>query len=219
MRSYCRRTTLTLLLTQKVIPITFSSRIRELMNKRMRLAVVVKLLGCSIGYRTLYDKLVNLWKPQESFKLIDLVGDCYIVKFKSEYDYLAAQLDGPWVIFCHYLTVHPWQPSFSPMNLEINKVYKVYGWIRLPNLPVKYYHKSLLRAIAQVLGEVVRIDYNTEAGGRGQFARLAVIIDLTKPLTSKLKVDGEELIVEYEGLPTICYHCGRYSARGMPTSY
>lgn len=44
----------------------------------------------------------------------------------------------------------------------------------------------------------------------GKFARLAVIVDLTKPLTSKNMVDGEMIYVEYEGLPTICYHRGRY---------
>lgn len=36
------------------------------------------------------------------------------------------------------------------------------------------------------------------------------IIDLSKPLVSRIKVDGDALPVEYEGLPTICYHCGRY---------
>lgn len=39
---------------------------------------------------------------------------------------------------------------------------------------------------------------------------MAVIVDLTRPLTSKITVDGKALLIEYEGLPIICYQCGRY---------
>lgn len=56
----------------------------------------------------------------------------------------------------------------------------------------------------------MRIDYNTEGFDKARYARLAVRIDLTKPLVSKLKLDGLTQLVEYEGLPTICYNCGCY---------
>ncbi|KAI9114721.1 hypothetical protein K1719_014419 [Acacia pycnantha] len=84
------------------------------------------------------------------------------------------------------------------------------GWIRLPKLPAQYYHKSVIRSIGSVFGEVIRVDYNTDSGDRGKFARIAVCIDLTKPLISKILVDGELILVEYEGLPTICFSCGKY---------
>ncbi|KAI9084010.1 hypothetical protein K1719_034006 [Acacia pycnantha] len=61
-----------------------------------------------------------------------------------------------------------------------------------------------------VFGDVVRVDYNTESGERGKFARIAVVINLTKPLISKIQVDGEIIFVEYEGLPSICFDCGKY---------
>ncbi|KAI9126248.1 hypothetical protein K1719_002669 [Acacia pycnantha] len=87
---------------------------------------------------------------------------------------------------------------------------QVVGWVRLPKLPTRYYRKNIIRSIGRIFGEVIRVDYNTESGDRGKFARLAVVIDLTEPLTSKILVDGEMIYVEYEGLPTICYNCGRY---------
>ncbi|XLR00276.1 hypothetical protein S83_066474, partial [Arachis hypogaea] len=91
-------------------------------------------------------------------------------------DYQNALLGGPWLIFGHYLRVQPRQPSFSPLNLRIHKVF---AW-------------------------------KMEIGDRGRFARLAFIIDLSKPLVSKIKVDDHALRVEYEWLPTISYHCVRY---------
>ncbi|KAH1038475.1 hypothetical protein J1N35_040218 [Gossypium stocksii] len=42
------------------------------------------------------------------------------------------------------------------------------------------------------------------------FAHLAVFVNLEKPLTSKVLVDGDIQRVEYESLPTACFICGRY---------
>ncbi|KAL4383739.1 hypothetical protein GQ457_15G013700 [Hibiscus cannabinus] len=83
-------------------------------------------------------------------------------------------------------------------------------WARLPKLPYRYYTKSLFQHIAATIGKVVKIDYNTEAGKRGRFARLALIVDLSKPLISRIVIDGRRQDIEYEGLPTICYKCGKY---------
>ncbi|KAL4284355.1 hypothetical protein GQ457_16G011300 [Hibiscus cannabinus] len=59
-------------------------------------------------------------------------------------------------------------------------------------------------------GTVVRIDYNTDVASRGRFARLAVTVNLDKPLISGIVIDGQWQPVEYEGLPSICYGCGKY---------
>ncbi|KAK8554740.1 hypothetical protein V6N13_093714 [Hibiscus sabdariffa] len=39
---------------------------------------------------------------------------------------------------------------------------------------------------------------------------MALSVDLSKPLISKLIVNGRVQLVEYESLPVICFHCGRY---------
>ncbi|KAI9101553.1 hypothetical protein K1719_023797 [Acacia pycnantha] len=187
--------------------VDFADHIIETLNKKMGLAVVVKLLGRKIGYRQLRTQLQNLWKPTSQIKLTDLDENCFLVRFQGDLDYQNALLSGPWMIYGHYLTVQPWTPSFQPHNHVINQVM---GWIRLPKLPARYYHKSVIRSIGGVFGEVVRVDYNTDSGDRGKFARIAVCLDLTKPLISKIMVDGEMIFVEYEGLPAICFHCGRY---------
>ncbi|KAI9085322.1 hypothetical protein K1719_032699 [Acacia pycnantha] len=50
----------------------------------------------------------------------------------------------------------------------------------------------------------------TESRGRGRYARIAVIIDLLKPLVPWILVDGKTYGVEYERLPHICFGCGKY---------
>ncbi|MBA0798083.1 hypothetical protein Gohar_008714, partial [Gossypium harknessii] len=72
------------------------------------------------------------------------------------------------------------------------------------------YKKSLLRAIGSIIGQVVKIGYHTDSGSRGRFARLAVTVDVLKPLVSKVLINGKLQQVGYESLPNICYECGCY---------
>ncbi|MBA0753227.1 hypothetical protein Gogos_021489 [Gossypium gossypioides] len=64
--------------------------------------------------------------------------------------------------------------------------------------------------ISKMLEEIIKVDYNTTKVKRGQFARLAVMIDLKKPLVSCMDIDDHIQYVEYEGLVIICYECGCY---------
>ena len=52
--------------------------------------------------------------------------------------------------------------------------------------------------------------YNTGEAQRDKFARVAVEINLSKPLIPHFMIDGRVQIVEYKDLPLICFHCGRY---------
>lgn len=187
--------------------IDFATHVLEALNKKMGFTVVVKLLGRRIEYRHLRSRLQSLWKPSGPFQLTDLKENCFLVRFKNDLDFQHALTGGPWVIFGHYLSVQAWTPSFKPREHTISEIV---AWIRLPQLPARYYSKRIIRSIGNVVGDVIHIDYNTESGDRRKFARMAVSLDLTKPLVSKLQVDGEMIYVEYEGLPTICFHCGKY---------
>ncbi|KAJ4841711.1 hypothetical protein Tsubulata_042050 [Turnera subulata] len=53
------------------------------------------------------------------------------------------------------------------------------------------------------------LDDNTSNPSRAKFARVVVCLDLTKPLKGEVYLDGEPLKVGYEGLPDICYICGK----------
>ncbi|KAI9074609.1 hypothetical protein K1719_043450 [Acacia pycnantha] len=71
----------------KIPTINFASHVINILNKRMDLTVVVKLLGKKIGYRYLLSKLQSLWKPSGQLKLIYLNDDCFLVRFQEDLDY------------------------------------------------------------------------------------------------------------------------------------
>ncbi|KAH1081878.1 hypothetical protein J1N35_021639 [Gossypium stocksii] len=112
--------------------------------------------------------------------------------------------------------VRPWARGFSTDQAHPNNFLV---WVRLPGLPEGMYTKSLLKSIGGIIGPVAKIDQNTENRSRGQFARLAVFVNLDQPLVSKIVIDGRIQHVEYESLPLVCFGCGRYGHSKEICSY
>lgn len=83
---------------------------QQLAKPRMN-AVVVKLLGRSIGYEALCNRLEALWGGSQGFSVIDLENNFYLVWFRNESDAHHTLTQGPWTILGHYLTVQQWSPS------------------------------------------------------------------------------------------------------------
>ncbi|CAI0557812.1 unnamed protein product [Linum tenue] len=124
----------------------------------------------------------------------------------NDQDYLNALTGGPWEILDHYLVVHQWSPTFRTSDKPHRSVV---AWVQLPELPAHFYHREVLFALGNLLGRTVKLDYHTENLLRGKFARIAVDLDMTKPLATRIRLDGHWQQVVYENLPHICYDCGR----------
>ncbi|KAL4272914.1 hypothetical protein GQ457_13G010250 [Hibiscus cannabinus] len=187
--------------------IWFSDRVHEAIDAKLAKSMIVRLLGRPIGYRALWNRIHALWSPVGEISLIDLDNEYYLVRFAIEDDFHKVLSGGPWVIYGSYLTVQPWSRHF---NSEEDHPSHIMVWVRLPKLPYRYYTKSLFKYIAATIGDIVRVDYNTEEGKRGRSARLAIIVDLKKPLISGIIIDGKRQDIEYDGLPSICFKCGKY---------
>ncbi|KAL1548778.1 hypothetical protein AAHA92_16967 [Salvia divinorum] len=163
--------------------IVFKERIMTLVEKSMESTVVVKLLGRSISYNALQNRLWAIWKLRK------------------------CPFRGPWIVYGHNLTIQPWSVNFNPLQSHLTSIV---AWIRIRSVPGALYKAPLVVAIGEMIGKVVKIDDNTSAATRGRFARLAVTVDLSKSLKSRIWVNGKPYDIEYESLPLICYGCGRY---------
>ncbi|XP_040950683.1 uncharacterized protein [Gossypium hirsutum] len=177
--------------------IAFSERIKIILFKEMDLTIVLKLLGHNIGYNSLLNRILSLWKPAKSFHL----------KFQDIGDYNKVLTQGPWIIYGQYLTVQPWTREFNPLQPYPSVVL---AYIRLPGLPRYLYNRKIIEAIGGLIGKVVKLDFQTDNRTRGRFARLAVFINLDKPLISQVMVDNTVQKLEYEALLTVCFSCGKY---------
>lgn len=85
--------------------ISFSLRMHAQLVRPLQYAVVVKLLGRSIRYRALCNRLGALWNSTTSFNVIDLENKYFLIRFKSKEDMGFILTQGPWTIIGHYLIV------------------------------------------------------------------------------------------------------------------
>ncbi|KAL4346847.1 hypothetical protein GQ457_17G009160 [Hibiscus cannabinus] len=189
------------------LEIRFSDRVHQHIDAKLSKSLIVHLLGRSIGYRALKNRVIASWLPMGEVSIVDLDNDYYLIRFAMDADYDKVLTSGPWMVYGCYLTVQPWSRNFSTSVTQPNQIL---AWIHLPGLPYRYYSKSLFRAIAGLLGHVVHVDFNTDEGVRGRFARLVVVVILDKPLVPRLVINGMYQAIEYEGFPVICFGCGKY---------
>ncbi|CAL1408400.1 unnamed protein product [Linum trigynum] len=82
-------------------------------------------------------------------------------------------------------------------------------WVHLPELKIHFYHKEVLNTLGNLIGRTIKLDYHTLTQQRAKFARLAVEVDLSRPLVPRIWLDDDWQPVEYENLPTVCFECGK----------
>lgn len=187
--------------------ITIGDEVLEAMNGLWKRCMIVKVLGSPIPIAVLSRKLKELWKPTGAMFVMDLPRQFFMIRFELDEEYMAALTGGPWRVFGNYLLVQNWSPSFDPLRDEITTTPV---WVRLMNIPVNYYHRSILLGIACGLGKPLKVDGTTLNFERARFARVCVEVNLSKPLKGTVLINGERYFVAYEGLTKICSGCGVY---------
>lgn len=118
-----------------------------------------------------------------------------------------AALTRPWRVFGSY---HLAQASIQEFDLLRDEIATTPVWVRLSNLPVNFYHRSILLGIFKGLGHPIKVDLTTLKFERARFARVCVEVNLKKPLNGTVMVNGERYYMSCEGLKTICSKCGMY---------
>ncbi|CAL1412955.1 unnamed protein product [Linum trigynum] len=92
-------------------------------------------------------------------------------------------------------------------------------WIQFPVFPVHFYHKEILFTLGNMVGRAIKLDFHTQHQQRAKFARMAVELDLSKPLVTRIRLDGKWQYIEYENLPDCCFECGKigHTTMSCPT--
>ena len=187
-------------------------RIRDSWSK----AIIVKLVGRSMGLNYLHSKLSQLWKPSGRLDCVDLGNDFFLTRFYVKEDLDNVLRNGPWFIGDHFLSLRPWEPFFKPSSANVSLIAV---WIRLYQLPIELYEVDILRPIGEAIGKVLRIDSHTAMEARGKYARLCVQIDVNKPLVDTILIGKFEQAVSYEGIHKLCFICGRVGHRKEACPY
>ncbi|KAL8166208.1 LOW QUALITY PROTEIN: hypothetical protein V2J09_007707 [Rumex salicifolius] len=173
----------------KGIPsVTIAKEMVDTLAKAWTNSVVIKLLGRPVSFTVLERRLEEMWRPQGKICIVDLTGGFSIVRFEFDVDCWHALTGGPWNIFGQALMVQKWDQAFNPNKDTIKTICT---WVKLTNLPVIFYEQKILEQIARSIGKPLHVDKHTLQASRGKFARICVVLDLSKPLRGAIMVNGE----------------------------
>ena len=91
-----------------ILVLKLSKDEEDRIRKPKRRCLIIKLLGRKVGFQLLEQKLLQLWRGIGIFKLMDLDNGFYLVKFSNIEDQDYMLIEGPKMIFDHYLTIQEW---------------------------------------------------------------------------------------------------------------
>ncbi|KAE8701043.1 hypothetical protein F3Y22_tig00110548pilonHSYRG00029 [Hibiscus syriacus] len=180
--------------------LTTSDKFRGSLKVRWSNCLILKLLGKSIGFRALDERIKRMWMPKVDYELIDVGDGYFLIKFSSLDDLCFALEEGPWIIYGHYLTVRKWFAEFYPSSTSIDSTVV---WVRFPKLLVHYYNERMLFAMGNTLGRALKVDPNTSYASKGIFTSVCIEIDFGKALVPNIEIEERWYSIEYEGLPMI----------------
>ncbi|KAF3970060.1 hypothetical protein CMV_006197 [Castanea mollissima] len=109
--------------------------------------------------------------------------------------------------FLHSRLTSMWKPSRKMDCIDLG-----HGFF-LINFSLKEDHAKVLKGgpwdIGKAIGPILRIDTHTTSKTRGHFARLCVQVNFDDPIVKLVKVGGIDQSVQYEGISSLCFSCGR----------
>jgi len=92
-----------------------------------------------------------------------------------------------------------WTKDFAPTTMKSTKTQ---AWVRIYNLPLKYWRPRTIFSIIRGVGTPLSLDEHTMRNNMGMFARVLLDIDLLSPLLDHLLVERPDFAfvasVEYE---------------------
>ncbi|CAL2255077.1 unnamed protein product [Prunus armeniaca] len=193
---------------QGAIPsIQFSDKVMSSLYRPWRSAVIIKLMGRPLAYTFLRSRLLQRWALKGPMSLIDLENNYFIVKFLYEEDMRYVLTGGPWQIAGQYIVTQKWKPGF---NAKEERITHMTAWVQINGLNVEYFRADVMEKIGNLVGATVKVDAHTLSQARGKFARICVELDLAKPLTPFIEIEGRTYEVVYEGINLVCFECGCY---------
>jgi hypothetical protein len=180
--------------------------------------LIVKGKVCVIG-KILADRVIpkdsfkgplsRVWRQEGNISFKSLGENLFIVEFETEWD-KEKVLEGRPRLFDGFLvSVVDFDGTTPPSKLNFDKAA---FWIRMYNLPLACMGKKIGHKIGSLIGTVEEVDVFDGEAGWGEYLRVRVMMDVTKPLARgrMLHLKGQSVWIEfkYERLPRFCFHCG-----------
>ncbi|KAE8687139.1 hypothetical protein F3Y22_tig00111022pilonHSYRG00109 [Hibiscus syriacus] len=137
-----------------------------------------------------------------------LKDNMFLFKFKTLSDKLAIMKRTPWSFEGMLLAIVHFDPTLSLEEFDFRPLAV---WVRIYELPLEYMKIETAEKIGNRIGKTIATDTRPGDGRMGDFLRVRVEIDISKPLRICVKMgmfangDPRKCLLKYERLPSFCH--------------
>jgi hypothetical protein len=172
--------------------------------------VVGKLLADrSVGKEIIKTPLIRAWQPTKSVTFKTLGTNLFLIDFADECDKIRVMEGQLWTFDGNLVSLADFNGIKPMAELEFEKVA---FWVRMYDLPLACMSKAIGLHIGVSVGEVLEADMDDEGVGWGEYLKVRIVLDLTKPLSRgrRLKLRDRSIWItfKYEKIPRFCFNCG-----------
>lgn len=180
--------------------------------------VVGKLLADRVvGKEIIKIPLIRAWQPTGRVTFKTLGANIFLIEFENEWDKTRIMEGRPWMFDGHLISLADFDGLTPVAELEFEKAA---FWVRMYNLPLACMSKAMGTRIGASVGQVEEVDVDEEGVGWGEYLRVRIVLDLSKPLSRgrRLKLKDRSIWIAFqnEKIPRFCFRCGtiRHGKRG-----
>ncbi|KAK8652328.1 hypothetical protein V6N13_061348 [Hibiscus sabdariffa] len=152
----------------------------------------------------------TIWKEDKVHTITELNPNFFLIAFASSTSRDNILKRGPWEFQKHWFALEHADPMRTIHDYSFQYMCI---WVRIHNIPISLMTAALARTLGACIGKVVMTDTRLEDGNMGEFMRVRISFDTTKPLRRcvVLRRPGAKAIMcplQYERLPLFCHGCG-----------
>lgn len=185
-------------------------QVLPVITDRGRACVVGKLFADRIiGKEVIKSTLIKGWRPSgmTSFKVLG--ENIFLVEFEHLWDTSRVLEGRPWVFEGSLFAVVDFSGTVPPAEMNFEKVS---FWVQMFNLPLAFMSETMGVSLGNSVGVVEEVESDEYGIGWGEYLRIKICLDISKPLARgrilKLKETITWVAFQYERLPRFCFQCG-----------
>jgi hypothetical protein len=171
----------------------------------------------TVGKEILKTPMIRAWQPTGWVSFKTLGPNLFLIEFQHEWDKVRIMEGCPWKFDRDLFSMAEFDGRTPPSELEFEKVP---FWVRMYDMPLACMSREMGQRIGASMGVVEEVDVDEAGVGWGEFLRVRIVLDVTKPLLRgrflKLRDKTIWITFHYERIPRFCFMCGviKHGGRG-----
>lgn len=183
--------------------------LEEVLTKGQHCLVANLLTNRPYNREAFKATIKKVWRPMKPVKFHEMGSNMIMVAFDDKMDKTRVMREGPWHFNRCLILMKDYDGKQQTSKLSITEAK---FWVRIHVLPFMARNEFMGDLIGNVLGRAKEVDLDEGKIEWGEFIRVRVTLDITKPLLrrKRLAIAEKELVwitFSYERLPNFCYWC------------